>query len=70
MLLLERNDEELKEGKRIKILTRNKLLIRLPTLLEEIKAENNLHKLKKTKSGKYCVFFISTTKSLKTFITI
>ena len=47
MLLLERNDEELKEGKGIKILTRNKLLIRLPTLLEEIKAENNLHKLKK-----------------------
>ena len=39
--------EEVKEGKGLKILTPNKLLTRLPILLAEIKAGNNLYKLKK-----------------------
>ena len=39
-------DEEVKEGKRIKILTPNKLLIKLPILLAQIKAGNNSYKLK------------------------
>ena len=45
MSLLE-GDEEVKEGKRLKILTPNKLLTRLPTLLAQIKAGNNSCKLK------------------------
>ena len=39
-------DEEVKEGKRLKILTPNKLLTRLPVLLAQIKAGNNSYKLK------------------------
>ena len=34
-------DKEVKDGKGFKILTPNKLLIRLPILLAQIKAENN-----------------------------
>ena len=39
-------DEEVKEGKGLKILTPNKLLTRLPILLAQIKAGNNSYKLK------------------------
>ena len=39
-------DKEVKEGKRLKILTSNKLLTRLPILLPQIKAGNNSYKLK------------------------
>ena len=39
-------DEELKEGKELKILTAYKLLTRLPVLLARIKAGNNSNKLK------------------------
>ena len=39
-------DEEVKEGKGLKILTPNKLLTRLPILLAQIKARNNSYKLK------------------------
>ena len=46
MSLLE-DDKEVKEGKGIKILTSNKLLTRLPISLAQIKAQNNLYKLKK-----------------------
>ena len=38
MLPLEGNKEEVKEGKRNKILTRNKLLARISILLAEIKS--------------------------------
>ena len=40
------DDEEVKEGKGLKILTPNKLLTRLPILLTQIKAGNNSYKLK------------------------
>ena len=43
---LDGDEEELKEGKRLKILTSNKSLTRLPILLAQIKAGNNLYKLK------------------------
>ena len=39
-------EEEVKEGKELKILTPNKLLTRLPVLSAQIKAENNSYKLK------------------------
>ena len=39
-------DEEVKEGKGLKVLTPDKLLTRLPILLAQIKAGNNSHKLK------------------------
>ena len=41
-----KSEEEVKEGKGLKILTPNKLLSRLPILLERIKAENYSNKLK------------------------
>ena len=40
MVLLE-GEEKIKERKGLKILTRGKLLTRLPVLLEQIKAGNN-----------------------------
>ena len=43
---LDGDEEELKEGKRLKILTSNKSLTRLPILLAQIKAGNNSYKLK------------------------
>ena len=43
---LEVGEEEVKEGKGLKILTSNKLLIRLPILLAQMKARNNSYKLK------------------------
>ena len=39
-------DEEVREGKELKILTLNKLLTRLPISLTQIKAGRNLYKLK------------------------
>ena len=45
MLPLE-DDEEVKEGKRLKILTPNKLLTAYLVLLAQIKVENNSYKLK------------------------
>ena len=39
-------DKEEKDGKRIKILTPNKLLTRLPILLVQIKDGNNLNKVR------------------------
>ena len=46
MPLPEGDEEEVKEGKGLKILTPNKLLTRLPILLAQIKAGNNSYKLK------------------------
>ena len=43
---LEGNEEEVRKGKGLKILTLNKLLTRLPILLAQIKAGNNSYKLK------------------------
>ena len=43
---LEGDEEEVKEGKELKILTPNKLLTRLPILLAQIKAGDNSRKLK------------------------
>ena len=43
---LEGNEEEVKEGKGLKVLTPNKLWTRLPILLAQIKAGNNSDKLK------------------------
>ena len=40
-LTLQGNEEEVKEGKRLKFLTANKLLTRLPILLAQIKAAKN-----------------------------
>ena len=46
MLPLEGDEEEVKQGKELKILTPNKLLTRLPILLAQVKAGNNSYKLK------------------------
>ena len=46
MLPLEGDQEEVKEGKGLKILAPNKLLSRLPILLAQIKA-GNAYKLKR-----------------------
>ena len=43
---LEGDEEKVKKGKALKILTPNKLLTRLPILLAQIKAENNSYELK------------------------
>ena len=65
---LESDEEEVKEGNRLKI-TRNKLLTQLPILIAQIKAGNNSFE-QKMKSGKYYIFFISIIKSPKQFTTI
>ena len=44
-LLWDDEEEEVKEGKELKILTLNKLLTRLPVLLAKIEARNNSYKL-------------------------
>ena len=44
MVPLEGDEEELKEGKGVKILTPNKLLTRLLMLLTQIKAGSNSYK--------------------------
>ena len=43
---LEGDEEEVREGKGIKLFTPNKLLKRIPILLAQIKAGNNPYKLK------------------------
>ena len=43
---LKGDNEEVEEGKGFTFLTPNKLLTRLPILLEQIKTENNLYKFK------------------------
>ena len=43
---LEGDEENVKEGKGLKILTPNKLLTRLPILLAQINTGNNSHKLR------------------------
>ena len=53
---------------KIKILTPDKLLTRIPILLAQGKVENNSYKQKKT--GKYCIFCINMIKSPKHFTTI
>ena len=58
-----------KTGTRLKILTPSKLLTRLPILVAQIKAGNNLNKLR-NESDKYCIFCINTVKSPKKFTTI
>ena len=63
------NDEEVKVGKGVIVLTLNKLLIRLSILLGKIKAANNSYNLK-TKLGKYYIFWINTIKSRKNFTVI
>ena len=66
MLLLE-GGEKVKKGKRLKLLTPNKLLTTLPVLLALIKAGSHSNILKKKKIDKYCVYFINTIKSPKNF---
>ena len=46
MIPLEDNEEEQKEGRRLKILTSNKLLTRLSIMLAQIKARNTSNKIK------------------------
>ena len=60
------DEEELKEGTRIKILTPNRLLTRLSLLVAQIEAENNSCKLK-TKIGQIVYLLY---QSLKHFITL
>ena len=62
-MLLLKGREKVKEGKRLKLLTPNKLLTTLPVLLALIKAGSHSNILKKI--DKYCVYFINTIKSLK-----
>ena len=62
-------EEGVKERIQLHFLTPNKLLIRLPMLLAQIKTRNNSYKLK-TKSKNYYIFCISIIKSLKKFTTI
>ena len=57
---LEGDEEEVKEGTRIKILTPKKLLTRLPVLIPQIKAENNSCKLQN--EIRQCIYFINTAK--------
>ena len=47
MPLLEGDEEEVKEGKRLKILTPNKLLIRLPISFSQIKSWKQIEQIKK-----------------------
>ena len=59
---LESDEDEVKEGKKIKILTPNKLLTRLPILQAQIKAGNNLYKLQnKTRKIAYLRYQINFT---------
>ena len=63
---LESDEEEVKEGKGLKILTPNKLLSRFSMLLAQIKAGNNLYKLKNgTRHVLY--FFCQHNKITKKF---
>ena len=66
---LEGDEEEIREGKGIKNLTSNKILTKLPTLLVEIKAGNNSHKLKNETRQILYNFCISIIKSREKFTT-
>ena len=68
MLPLE-GDEEVQEGKGLKILNPNKLLTRLPILLAQIKAGNHSYKLK-NEINKCYIFCISIIKSIKALTAI
>ena len=58
-------DEEVKEGKGLKILTPNKLLTRLPVLLAQIKAGNNSYKIKEIRQILYLLYrHIKITKKV------
>ena len=62
MLALEVDEEEVQGGKGIKILTPIKLLTRLPVLLSQMKATNNLYKLKnKIRQVVYLLYQHNTT---------
>ena len=54
---LEGDEEEVKEGKGLKLLTPNKLLTRLPVLLALIKAGNNSYELKNKISQMIDLFY-------------
>ena len=43
---LEGDEQEVKEGQELKILTLNELLTGLPIIIAQLKARNNLYKLK------------------------
>ena len=49
---LEGDEEEVKEGKGLKILTTNKLLTRLPVLWAQIKTGRNSYKLRQIRQDK------------------
>ena len=66
---LEGDEEDVKEGKGLKILTPNKLLTRLPILLAQIKAENNSCKLK-NQIRQILYLLYQHQKITKKFITI
>ena len=68
MPALEGDEEEVKEGKGLKILTPNKLFTRLSILLAQIKAGNNSYKLKK--QVKQILYLLLIIKSPKNFTTI
>ena len=61
-------DEDVKEGKRLKTWTPNKLLITLSTLLAQKKLDT-IHTNHKRKSETYCIFCISIIKLPKKFTT-
>ena len=54
---IEGNEEEVQEEKELKILTSNKLWTRLPILFGQIKAENNLNKLKNEIGEVICLLY-------------
>ena len=58
---LKGDEEEMKEGRRLTILTPNKLLTRLPILLAQIKVANNSYKLK-NKIRKMCFLLYQNNK--------
>ena len=60
---LESDGEEVKEEKRLKILTPNKLLTRLSVMLAKIKARNNSNKLK---TKYFCIGIIKLPKNFTT----
>ena len=62
-------DEEVREGRELKILTTNKLSTRLPILLTQMKAGNNANNLK-NKIRQILNLLISIIESLKKFATI
>ena len=66
---LESDGEEVKEIKRLKILTPNKLLTRLPILLAQIEVGNNSYKLK-NEVRQILYFLYRHNKITKKFATI